>query len=160
MKAGDAVQFYPIDRDEYDRVAAIAGLVMMAPPQARQRRQAGMLTTVQDMGRWGFQAQGVPVAGPMDPFSHRLANALAGNDRDAALLEVTLLGPELAFEDERLVAVTGAEFDLSLDGRPVAVETAPFVGPRRIAPAIRRAAAGRAGVSRRIGWHRGAAGAR
>ena len=71
----------------------------------------GMLTTVQDMGRWGFQARGVPVAGPMDPVSHRLANALVGNGRDAALLEVTLLGPELEFEDERLVAVTGADFD-------------------------------------------------
>ena len=84
-----------------------------------------MLTTVQDAGRWGFQAQGVPVAGPMDPVSHRLANALVGNTRDAALLEVTLLGPELEFEDERLVAVTGAEFDLALDDRSVP-SGAPF----------------------------------
>jgi len=79
----------------------------------------GMLTTIQDVGRWGFQSRGVPVAGPMDPVSHRLANALVGNGRDAALLEVTLLGPELEFEDERLVAVAGAEFELSLDGRHV-----------------------------------------
>ena len=79
----------------------------------------GMLTTVQDGGRWGLQARGVPVAGPMDPVSHRLANALVGNDRQAALLEVTLLGPELEFGDERLVAVTGAEFELVLDGRQV-----------------------------------------
>ncbi|HEV8211544.1 MAG TPA: biotin-dependent carboxyltransferase family protein [Vicinamibacterales bacterium] len=86
----------------------------------------GMLTTVQDLGRWGFQAQGVPVAGPMDPVSHRLANALVGNDRDAALLEVTLVGPELEFEDERLVASAGAEFELSLDGRPVR-SRAPFI---------------------------------
>jgi antagonist of KipI len=85
----------------------------------------GMLTTIQDTGRWGFQARGVPVAGPMDPLSHRLANALVGNARDAALLEVTLLGPELEFEDERLVAVTGADFDLSLDGRATALN-APF----------------------------------
>src|SRR5437868_380133 len=84
-----------------------------------------MLTTVQDAGRWGFQSQGVPVAGPMDPVSHRLANALAGNDRDAALLEVTLLGPELVFEDERVVAVAGADFALTLDGRPVP-PLAPF----------------------------------
>jgi antagonist of KipI len=84
-----------------------------------------MLTTIQDTGRWGFQARGVPVAGPMDPLSHRLANALVGNTRDAALLEVTLLGPELEFEDERLVAVTGADFDLSLDGRATALN-APF----------------------------------
>ena len=89
----------------------------------------GMLTTVQDAGRWGYQSRGVPVAGPMDPVSHRLANALVGNDRDAALLEVTLLGPALEFEDERLVAVTGADFDLSLDGRQVA-SRAPFIVSR------------------------------
>ena len=86
----------------------------------------GMLTTVQDLGRWGFQAQGVPVAGPMDPVSHRLANALVGNGRDAALLEVTLLGPELEFDDERLVAIAGADFELSLDERPVPSH-APFI---------------------------------
>jgi antagonist of KipI len=88
--------------------------------------KAGMLTTIQDTGRWGFQSRGVPVAGPMDPVSHRLANALVGNDRDAASLEITLLGPELEFEDERLVAVAGADFELSLDDRPVASH-APFV---------------------------------
>jgi len=80
----------------------------------------GMLTTVQDRGRWGFQSRGVPVAGPMDPFSHRLANALVGNDPDAAGLEITLLGPELEFDDERVVAVAGAKFALTVDGRPVA----------------------------------------
>jgi antagonist of KipI len=85
----------------------------------------GMLTTVQDAGRWGFQSRGVPVAGPMDPVSHRLANALVGNARSAALLEITLIGPELEFEDERLVAIAGADYDLTLDGRPVPPR-APF----------------------------------
>ena len=85
----------------------------------------GMLTTVQDAGRWGYQARGVPVAGPMDPVSHRLANALVGNGRRAALLEITLIGPELEFEDERLVAITGAQFELWLDGRQ-APSQAPF----------------------------------
>jgi antagonist of KipI len=85
-----------------------------------------MLTTVQDTGRWGFQSRGVPVAGPMDPVSHRLANALVGNSRGAALLEITLIGPELEFEDERLVAVAGADFDLLLDDRHVPT-SAPFI---------------------------------
>jgi antagonist of KipI len=71
----------------------------------------GLLTTVQDRGRWGFQAMGVSVAGPMDLYSHRLANALVGNREDAATLEVTLIGPELEFDDERTVAVVGAEFE-------------------------------------------------
>jgi antagonist of KipI len=55
----------------------------------------GMLTTVQDLGRWGRQGDGVPVAGPMDPYSHRLANRLVGNEDTAAALEITLIGPEL-----------------------------------------------------------------
>src|SRR5262245_32808336 len=88
----------------------------------------GMLTTVQDLGRWGLQAQGVPVGGPMDPWSHRVANALVGNARDAATLEITLLGPELEFEDERLAAVSGAEFDMVVDDRP-APWNSPFVIP-------------------------------
>jgi antagonist of KipI len=61
----------------------------------------------------------------MDPVSHRLANALVGNGRSAALLEITLIGPELEFEDERLVAIAGAQFELWLDGRP-APSQAPF----------------------------------
>src|SRR5215831_9810316 len=87
-----------------------------------------MLTTVQDAGRWGLQARGVPVAGPMDLVSHRLANALAGNDRSAATLEITLIGPELEFDDERIVAVVGAQFDLAVDGRSAPVN-APFLVP-------------------------------
>ena len=74
-------------------------------------RKGGLLTTVQDRGRWGYQAMGVPVAGPMDLFSHRLANAMVGNAEDAATLEVTLAGPDLEFSDDRDVAVTGAEFE-------------------------------------------------
>jgi antagonist of KipI len=79
----------------------------------------GLLTTVQDRGRNGFQALGVSVSGPMDPVSHRLANAMAGNLGDAATLEVTSIGPELLFEDERLIAIAGARFNVSVDGQPV-----------------------------------------
>jgi antagonist of KipI len=82
--------------------------------------RAGLHTTIQDAGRWGFQAQGVPVAGAMDLFAHRIANAAVGNEESAATLEVTLTGPELRFDDERTIAVTGAQFDLSLNGSPVA----------------------------------------
>jgi antagonist of KipI len=84
----------------------------------------GLLTTVQDRGRWGSQSYGVSVSGPMDPYSHRLANAIAGNDADAATLEVTLAGPELEFDDTRTVAVAGAQFDLTVDNRPVAMRSA------------------------------------
>src|SRR5215467_6657977 len=88
----------------------------------------GLLTTIQDLGRWGLQSRGVPVGGPMDVPSHRLANALVGNRRDAATLEVTIAGPELEFDDDRIVAVTGGQFEIAIDGRPVAGGTALKVG--------------------------------
>lgn len=76
----------------------------------------GLQTTIQDEGRWGLQSHGVPVAGPMDPCSYRVANALVRNDRNQAALEIAFIGPEIEFEDERLVAVAGAEFVMRLDG--------------------------------------------
>ena len=80
----------------------------------------GMFTTVQDLGRWGFQSRGVPVSGAMDRYSHRLSNRLVDNSDDAATLEVTLMGPQIQFEDDMRCAVTGAAFDLVLDGAEMA----------------------------------------
>ena len=79
----------------------------------------GLLTTVQDLGRWGHQVDGVPVAGPMDAFSHRLANHLVGNPPDAALLEITLIGPEFVAEVDVTLAVCGADFDIARDAEAV-----------------------------------------
>ena len=83
--------------------------------------RGGLLTTVQDLGRWGFQHLGVSVAGPMDVVSHRLANAWVGNRQDAATLEITLIGPELEFSEDGRFVVTGAAFDLFLDGSSVGI---------------------------------------
>lgn len=82
----------------------------------------GLLTTVQDAGRWGHQVSGVPVAGPMDTYSHRLANLLVGNEAHAATIEVTLIGPELVCEADTTAAVTGALFDVECDGVPVGTD--------------------------------------
>ena len=76
----------------------------------------GMLTTVQDLGRRGYQGLGVPVSGPMDAYSHRLANQLLGNDPMAAALEITLLGPELVADGDVTCAVAGAEIEVTVDG--------------------------------------------
>ncbi len=94
-----------------DRQGRVIGSIAVLRP--------GLQTTIQDRGRWGLQSSGVPVAGPMDPWSHRLANLLVGNSADAATLEVTLIGPDLQFDDDRWVAVVGAAFDIALDDRPV-----------------------------------------
>ena len=76
----------------------------------------GLLTTVQDLGRWGHQATGVPVAGPMDTFSHRLANAAGRQRDDAATLEITLIGPELIVEADATVAMAGAAVRRDVNG--------------------------------------------
>jgi biotin-dependent carboxylase-like uncharacterized protein len=81
----------------------------------------GLLTTVQDLGRYGHQASGVPVAGPMDTFSHRLANQLVGNEVDAATLEITLTGPEMIVEAETTMAIAGGQFEVTCDDRPLAL---------------------------------------
>ena len=88
----------------------------------------GLLTTVQDLGRWGHQATGVPVAGPMDTFSHRLANQLVNNAASAATLEITLIGPDLEFESAAAIALTGADFEITCAGRIVPIGATFVVG--------------------------------
>jgi antagonist of KipI len=73
--------------------------------------RAGMLTTVQDLGRRGHLCEGVPNGGAADPFALRVANLLVGNPEDSPGLEVTLTGPELEFSETAWVAVCGAWFE-------------------------------------------------
>lgn len=94
---------------------------MSAPPNAIHVVRPGLLTTVQDLGRWGYQASGVAVAGPMDTFSHRVANALVGNESSAATLEITLIGPELQFERACSIALAGADFEVNCSGRAIPI---------------------------------------
>ena len=75
----------------------------------------GWLTTVQDLGRYGYQQYGVPVSGAMDRRSFIIANRLVGNRDDEAGLEVTINGPELLFERDAIIAVTGADLSPSVN---------------------------------------------
>jgi biotin-dependent carboxylase-like uncharacterized protein len=80
----------------------------------------GLLSTIQDRGRHGLQHVGLCPGGAMDPVALALANALVGNASDEAALEITVIGPELEFEEASLVAVCGAEFKGSFPhNRPV-----------------------------------------
>lgn len=76
----------------------------------------GILTTFQDMGRTGFQRFGVPVSGAMDRYALQIANILVGNPRNAACLEVTLIGPELEACTPITVAITGADLETKVNG--------------------------------------------
>ncbi|NHN30589.1 5-oxoprolinase subunit C family protein [Paenibacillus agricola] len=80
---------------------------------------AGLLTTIQDKGRFGFQQQGVIVSGAMDSFAFRVANLLVGNDEGAAALEVTLIGPKLRFERDALISICGGQLAPVVDGEPL-----------------------------------------
>ncbi|MBI5070012.1 MAG: biotin-dependent carboxyltransferase [Deltaproteobacteria bacterium] len=79
----------------------------------------GLATTVQDAGREGYYHLGIPLSGALDQYSFRAANLLVGNDENAAVLECTLLGPELAFQQEAIVAVAGADLQPKLNGAPM-----------------------------------------
>jgi biotin-dependent carboxylase-like uncharacterized protein len=79
-------------------------------------RKPGLATTVQDLGRPGHYHLGIPQSGAMDRVALRTANLLVGNEEGAAGLEATFMAPELAFERDCLVAVTGAELPVKLDG--------------------------------------------
>lgn len=80
----------------------------------------GLLTTVQDTGRTGYQKYGVLGSGAMDTISLRIANLLAGNQEKEAGLEITLMGPGPSFEfsEPAVIAVTGADFALHINGEP------------------------------------------
>ena len=81
--------------------------------------RAGLLCTVQDAGRRGWRASGMPVAGAMDRLALAAANLLTGNEPGAAAVELTLAGGTWRFETPALAAVAGADLSASLDGSPV-----------------------------------------
>jgi antagonist of KipI len=82
----------------------------------------GMLTTVQDLGRRGHLAEGVPNGGAADAYALRIANLLVGNPENSPGLEITITGPELEFSEASWVAVCGARFEDIPAWRPIHVE--------------------------------------
>jgi antagonist of KipI len=81
--------------------------------------RAGFLAMVQDLGRTGYREFGVSSGGALDSFGLRVANLLVGNNEGAAGLEITLGGLQLRFEDERVVAWCGGEFDAQIGSTPL-----------------------------------------
>lgn len=139
LAPGDRVQF-TVAPEPWPRLFTVrmrsASVTMQpgdgdTPPRAAARpvfvvEEPGVRTVLQDGGRRGRAAIGVPAAGPGDPDSFELANRLVGNPADACVLEVTARGPTLHCMDPTFVAVVGAIPNVRLDGQPVA--------PRRVVP--------------------------
>jgi len=146
IQPGDTVRFVPITEEEYlsagrrapgaeggePRAAHPEGTREMPSVTAGGARPSnlgaqgsievlhpGLLTTVQDRGRAGYQKFGVTASGGVDTVALQVANILVGNPRDAAALEFAALGPSLRFLSDAVVALTGGEFAARLEGRPV-----------------------------------------
>src|ERR1700693_5745290 len=98
----------------------------------------GLFTTVQDLGRPHAMSSGVPPGGAMDRFAHTAANLLIGNDENAATLECTLNGPLLVALRSCLVAITGADFDPRVNGRPAPMWTAMLLSQGDVLSFARR----------------------
>ena len=76
----------------------------------------GLATTVQDAGRPGYYNVGIPLSGALDQYALRVGNLLVGNDEGAAVLEASLLAPELVFRAPAVIAITGAEATPKVNG--------------------------------------------
>ncbi len=135
FRPGDRARFVPVGPDRFaasweqewgarEQAPAISpgpgfcGLEVIEP---------GLLTSVQDLGRRGYERFGVPVAGAMDPFALRAANVLVGNPPEAAGLEITVAGPTLRATANCLIAVGGADLGLRVNGWPIPTWASAFV---------------------------------
>jgi biotin-dependent carboxylase-like uncharacterized protein len=101
--------------------------------------QPGMLTTVQDLGRLGYQRLGVPAAGAMDQFAIKMGNRLLSNNDNDAALEATFMGPSIKAISDTIIAITGGDLSPTLNGKILPMwesislkegDTISFEGPR------------------------------
>lgn len=133
LQPGDQVRFKPVDclaerptdaGDARPRIAEGGVIARVVQP--------GVQTTMQDLGRPGWQRLGVSPSGAMDRRSLRLANWLVDNDDNAAVIEATLVGPVLEFRDAATVAITGATVSDLPNGRPLVLRSGDTLDLRRI----------------------------
>lgn len=102
-------------------------------PRVLEVLEAGTYTTIQDYpGRVGYWSIGVPPSGPMDDYAFRIANRIVGNCEAAAGIEITLVGPKLKFHQDSLIAVTGAQCELRVDGELVSMWAPVKIGAGQV----------------------------
>jgi KipI family sensor histidine kinase inhibitor len=135
---GDRVRFVPVQergrRPAFYQggapagpyAAALADASLPAPAASVEVVSPGLLTTVQDLGRRGYQRYGLPVCGPVDEFALPAANVLAGNPPGAAGLELTVSGPVLRFHADTLLALTGGDLACRLHSVDLGAWDAPL----------------------------------
>ena len=79
----------------------------------------GLSTSIQDIGRYGFQKYGIITSGAMDQFAHRIANILVGNNENEPTLEITLLGPTIEFLQDSLISICGGDLSPEIGGEQI-----------------------------------------
>ena len=135
LAPGDSVRFVPQPHEPPPGMtSASGGALSTTARRSITVIEPGLLTTIQDAGRWGHQTGGVPVSGAMDWVAYRTANALVANEPGSAVVEATLTGPKLRFDQRTTFAIAGADFGATLDGVRVphcAAVTAPAGGVLR-----------------------------
>ncbi|WP_428911436.1 biotin-dependent carboxyltransferase family protein [Niallia sp. Krafla_26] len=87
----------------------------------------GFQTTIQDLGRFGYQKYGVITSGAMDSISFRLANLLVGNEENESALEMTIQGPHIVFGQDSLIAITGGDLSPTINQTPIPLWKIIFV---------------------------------
>lgn len=132
LKTGDQVQFYTIDLKTFQQWPHDAAPATPPDPAAALPDvlvlKSGPYATLQDLGRPGFRASGVPLSGAIDQAAHCAANALVGNETNAASIECTMGGLQLLFQKPAVVALSGAGKGF------VNKKEIPFYQPLEIAP--------------------------
>lgn len=94
--------------------------------------KAGILTTVQDLHRIGYQSQGFGVSGVMDTYATNIANILVDNDENEAVIEFTMIGPTLKFTEDAIIAITGGDFQPLVNNKLVDIYKALYINKNDI----------------------------
>ena len=87
----------------------------------------GFQSTIQDSGRFGFSDLGISISGAADAVSLRIGNLLLGNDQNSPALEMTLVGGEFFFDSDTIIAITGSDFQPTIDGIEIPLWTSIFL---------------------------------
>src|SRR5947209_3277672 len=98
----------------------------------------GLLTTVQDLGRFGYAHLGVSASGAADSLSARISNRLVGNHDNSSVLEMTLFGGQFEFASDSRIALAGADFGATLNGSPVPLYETVYVAAEQCCGVERR----------------------
>jgi antagonist of KipI len=83
--------------------------------------KAGLLDTIQDLGRYGFGSSGVNPGGAMDRYASQLSNILVGNENHEAVIEMHFPGPQILFDQNALISITGGDFTPLINDQPVSL---------------------------------------